>query len=362
VAKNRVDRVRALLAEAGLNKFVVSCREHVRYLSGFSGSSGWLIIGPDEQVLLTDFRYQEQASEQSPEWTFHLVRRGLPYGVREVLQDSNGERIGFENTYLTVREYEQLSSNNGDTDAPAVEWVSTDGLLGKLTVLKDDGEIDRIRKAAAITDTVFEELLDLLAPGVRERDVAAEIEYRMRRHGADGTSFPSIVAAGEHGSLPHATPSDREISRGEMVTIDMGAELDGYNSDMTRTVSVGEPSGRMRRIYGIVYDAQMRAVEAVRPGISCVELDGIARSVIDNYGHAEHFGHGLGHGVGIRVHDAPSVSPRGTQDLEEGMVITIEPGIYVPGLGGVRIEDLVVVRHDGAEILSNSSKDLITLE
>ena len=341
---------------------LITTPEHVRYLSGFSGSSGWLVISRDEQILLTDFRYKEQSARQSPEWALHLVTKGLIAGVREVCASGNGLPVGFESEHLTVREYDGLAGeDSGETDTAALTLAPTQDLLRDVVMVKDEGEVECIARAAAITDTVLGEILPLVKPGVKETDLAAEVEYRMRRHGAQKAAFPTIVASGENAALPHATPGDREIREGDMITFDLGAQLDGYASDMTRTVFVGEPTQKFREIYGIVLEAQEAGVAAVRPGMGGVELDAVARDIIASYGYGEAFGHSLGHGVGMKVHEGPFVSFRSKDTLTEGMVVTIEPGIYLPGWGGVRIEDLVVVTSSGARVLSSTSKVLTAI-
>ncbi len=226
--------------------------------------------------------------------------------------------------------------------------------------IKDAIEIETISRAAELTDRLFSELVDFVRVGVTEREIAAEAEYRARKLGGDGLAFPSIVASGPRAALPHATPTDRAIQPGDMITFDLGVCVDGYASDMTRTVAVQYVTDELRRVYDLVLRAQVAALDAVRPGMNCAELDGIARAIIADAGHAEHFGHSLGHGVGLRVHEAPALSWRATDStLEPGMIVTIEPGVYLPGWGGVRIEDLVVVTETGRRVLSQSTKDLL---
>ena len=361
MGSNRLERVRHLLEERQLERMLITTPEHVRYLSGFSGSSGWLLIGKDEQILLTDFRYKEQSARQSPDWTLHMVTQGLVAGVRELAAERNGAAIGFESGHLTVREYEHLTATGDDTDTTApMNLVSTEELLRDVIIVKDEGEISTIAEAAAVTDAVFAEILELIRPGVTEIALAAEVEYRMRLHGAEKAAFPTIVASGPNAALPHATPTDREIQKGDMVTFDLGAQVNGYASDMTRTVSVGEPTEKLREIYGIVLEAQQAGVEAVRPGITGVDLDAVARDIISEYGYGDAFGHSLGHGVGMQVHEGPFVSFRSRDTIAENMIITIEPGIYLPGWGGVRIEDLVAVGPDGARVLSSTTKELLS--
>jgi Xaa-Pro aminopeptidase len=267
--------------------------------------------------------------------------------------------VGFESSFLTVREHNNLRKPLENGGAPSdVEWVSTEQLVERLLLVKDSAEIGHITRAAEITDAVFADVLTLVKPGVAERELAAEIEYRARRLGADRMAFPPIVASGPNAALPHAQPGDRRLEHGDMVTFDIGAEKEGYASDMTRTIAVGRAGEQLRNVYDTVLRAQVRAVNAVKPGMPCVDLDRVARAYIEERGYGEAFGHSLGHGVGIRVHDSPSVSWRSEETLAEGMVITIEPGIYLAGWGGVRIEDLVVVTAQGCRVLCSTPKDL----
>ncbi|HOT36522.1 MAG TPA: aminopeptidase P family protein [Candidatus Latescibacteria bacterium] len=349
---------RAMRAER-VDRFLVTCPEHVRWLSGFSGSSAWLVVGVREKVLLTDFRYRDQAAAQAPDWRAVITQNGLVACVRELAAGWGDSRVGFESAHLTVKDHRALTSPFKDGDTPlSVQWVATEQIIERELFVKDEAEIAAIARSAAIADAAFAEVLPLVKPGVTERDLATELEYRVRKLGADRMAFPPIVASGPNAALPHAQPSDRRIRNGDMVTFDIGAQRDGYASDMTRTVAVGKASKKLQKVYGIVLEAQMRAVAAVRPGLSCVELDSVARSYIQEQGFGEAFGHSLGHGVGLRVHDGPSISWRSQETLAEGMVITIEPGIYLTGWGGVRIEDLAVVTDKGCRVLCSTPKEL----
>jgi len=362
----RLNALRRAMSDAGLDHLLVTSRENVRYLSGFTGSSGWLLIGVDSRVLLTDFRYREQAAQESPQWSTEIVSAGLHGVVRDVIAQDSVRRIGYESAHLSVRDFEQLTASD-DADTPVdsthtntTEWVSTHGLVEHGMTFKDAAEIETIARAAELTDRLFSELINFVHIGVTEREIAAEAEYRARKLGGDGLAFPPIVASGPRAALPHATPTDRAIQPGDMITFDLGVCYDGYASDMTRTVAVQYVTDKLRKVYDLVLRAQVAALDAVRPGMNCAELDGIARQIIADAGHAEHFGHSLGHGVGLRVHEAPALSWRATESvLEPEMIVTIEPGVYLPGWGGVRIEDLVVVTETGRRVLSQSTKDLL---
>jgi Xaa-Pro aminopeptidase len=369
------DRIEALLdtfPDIGIDWLVVSSEENRRYLSGFTGSSGWLVLARNQLTLITDSRYQEQAAHEAPGFDVQITRTGLHGQLRSLITQSPGVRVGYESDHLTVREFGQLSepaandsdATNGDQSSGIdAHWVPTYRLIEKSMATKDASEIEIIARASAFTDQLFSDILKILKPGTSERFIATELEYRARMLGGDGLAFDPIVASGERASLPHARPSDRLIESGDMVTLDFGVRLSGYASDMTRTVAVGTASEQFRNIYAIVHEAQVAALDAVAPGVNCVELDGIARDIIGQAGHSEHFGHGLGHGVGLRIHELPTISYRSKNEvLAENMVITIEPGIYIPGWGGVRIEDTAVVTASGRTVLNNATKDLMIID
>ena len=353
----RVDAVLAAVAERELDALLVSNLVNIRWLTGFTGSNAAVLAGPAQRRFVTDFRYLTQIAEQvDPEWEREIdsdllkrVAGGLPGGPF---------RLGFDDTHLTVKQHAQLAELVGEE----VELVAAGGLVEGLRAVKDAAEIDAIRAATKVADAAFEEVVSAGIVGRTERDVALDLEIAMRRRGAEGASFAPIVAAAEHGALPHAVPRDVAIPAGTLVVIDWGAQLDGYASDCTRTVATGELDPRDRAVYDVVLQAQEAALEAVRPGPTGREVDAVARAIIDSAGHAEHFGHGLGHGVGMEVHEGPRLAKTGKDPLAAGNVVTVEPGVYVPGAVGVRIEDLVVVTADGHEVLTGISKALRTVE
>jgi Xaa-Pro aminopeptidase len=353
VTMTRADRVAELTAARELDLLFVSELVNVRWLSGFTGSSGAAVVGREGvRRFVTDFRYLTQSAEElDPAWSREIAVDLLAGVVRGL---SAPLRLGFDDAHLSVKQHAKLEASLPD----GVELVAAGGLVEELRARKDPGELDRVRAAAALAD---EALLDVLGRGLAgrtERDVALDLEFTMRRLGAEAASFPSIVAAGEHGARPHASPRDVEIPAGTLCVIDWGAQLDGYASDCTRTFATGEVDERARDVYELVRRAQEAALEAVRPGPTGREVDAVARAVIDAAGHAEHFGHGLGHGVGLEVHEGPRLSRQGDDALAAGMVVTIEPGVYVPGAVGVRIEDLVIVTDDGCEVVSSLPKAL----
>ena len=342
----RRDRLKESLSEEGLSGALLADPANIRYLCGFSGE-GILAVG-EALVLVTDPRYGEQ-TEEAQGCRVVVTRERLLDGLKEALKDGFwGERVGLEGslpygTYLRLLEV-----------FPDVGWTKA-SCLEALRSVKDEGEIALIKEAARIGDRIFEGLLSLLRPGVTEREVAAELVYRLHREG-EGSSFDPIVAFGPNSSKPHAAPSDRKLVEGEPVLVDFGVLLRGYASDMTRTFWFGEPEEEFLKVHSVVLEAQNAALEAARPGMDVVELDGVARKVIEDAGYGENFGHGLGHGVGLEVHEPPRISPKGEGKLEEGMVFTVEPGIYLPGRWGVRTEDMVVLGRDGPEVITSSPK------
>lgn len=354
----RAERLVASVREAGIDFLLVTNLAGVRYLTGFTGSNGLALIGPERRLFLTDFRYTEQsAAEVEGSFERRTVVRDLMDGLAEALPEGP-VRLGFEEEHVTVAQYARLAERFGEH----VELVGVSGLVEELRAIKDEEEIAHIAEAAELADAALRRILGEGLEGRTERDVAIALELDMRRRGATRPSFDTIVAAGAHGALPHATPRDVEIRRGDLVVIDWGAELDGYCSDCTRTYSVGEPSSEARRVYELVHEAQLAGLHAVRAGVGGREADGAARAVIEAGGHAQHFGHGLGHGVGIEVHEAPRLSQRSDDELRAGHVVTVEPGIYLPGRFGVRIEDLVAVTDDGARVLTSLSKELTVVD
>jgi Xaa-Pro aminopeptidase len=351
----RADQVADALAARGLGALLVSDVTNVRWLTGFTGSNGAAVVGVDgTRRFVTDFRYLTQAAEQLDESWSREIAADLLEGVVRQLPDEGELRLGFDDADLSVKSHAKLDRLVRE----GIELVAAGGAVEELRAVKDAGELDRVRAAAGLADAALAEVLERGLAGRTERDVALDLEFTMRRMGAEAVSFPPIVAAGAHGALPHAVPRDTEIPAGTLCVIDWGAQLDGYASDCTRTYATGEVDARDREVYDVVLRAQEAALAAVRPGPTGREVDAVARSIIDAAGHAEHFGHGLGHGVGLAVHEGPRLAKTGDDALRAGMVVTVEPGVYVPGAVGVRIEDLVIVTAEGAEVVSSLPKAL----
>jgi Xaa-Pro aminopeptidase len=345
----RADRLAKLVSEQGLERLLVTNLVNVRYLTGFSGTNGACICGPRDRAFLTDFRYIERAASEIGGWELLAVSDEWTTGLAARLSG----RCGFEDQHLSVRALGELTEKAPE----GAELVPAGGLPEKLRRVKDNDELKAISEAANLADEVYKWTIEQGLGGKTEIEVARTTQARMRELGAE-PSFPPIVAAGSNGAMPHAEAGEREIKSGDMVVIDMGAQLNGYCSDCTRTYAVGTPSSEAREIYELVQKAQAVGLDAVAAGKDAKEVDAAARKVIADANHGDHFGHGLGHGVGLEVHEAPRLSQRSDDLLESGEVVTVEPGVYVPAQLGVRIEDLVVVTNEGHENLSGLPKDL----
>jgi Xaa-Pro aminopeptidase len=349
----RGDRLERALAEAELDRYLVTDLTNVRYLTGFTGTNGACICGPDLRLFLTDFRYTERAAAEVEGWETLTIGTDWLKGIAERLQG----RVGFEDDQVSVRLLGKLKEKLGE----GTEMVAAGGKVADLRRVKDDEELATIMEASKLADAAWTWALEQGLAGRRERDVARATEARIRELGGD-PSFPAIVAAGPNGALPHAEPGGREIGRGELVVFDMGAKLDGYCSDGTRTLAVGEPGEEGRAVYEVVRQAQQAALEAIRAGVKGEDVDAAGRELIGDAGYGERFGHALGHGVGLEVHEGPRLSQRSDDVLAPGEVVTVEPGVYLPGTLGVRIEDLVVVAEDGLRNLSSLPKELQLVE
>jgi Xaa-Pro aminopeptidase len=355
--RGRAERLVERLPGLGVDLMLVTELVNVRYLTGYTGSNGLALIGPRTRKFVTDFRYVEQAAEEvHPSFERTRAALDLIEAVPDELPDGP-LRLGFEAAHVSVAAHRRMRELLPDR----VELVEVEWLVEHLRAIKDREEVRRIGAAAELADAAFKAVVERGLAGRTERDVALALENEMRSRGAQRPSFETIVAAGPHGALPHARPSERVIGERELVVIDWGAELDGYCSDCTRSVATGPLGDDARIVYDLVLRAQLAGLEAVRAGAAGRDVDGVARRIIGDGGYGERFGHGLGHGVGTDVHEAPRLSQRSEDVLHDGHVVTVEPGIYLPGEYGVRIEDLVVVRDGGCEVLTSLSKDLLTV-
>lgn len=352
-----IDRLREKLAQKGLDAVLMTGETAIRYFSGFTSVDATVVVTKNHASLLTDFRYTIQAKEQCFEG-YELVevgRGGSLDAISKALDADNAKKVGFEDAELSVAVFNQYSTL-------AYEFVPFSNELCAMRILKSAEEVESLRLAQAMADRAFMKLLTRIHSGMTEKQVAAELNYLCSMEGSEGPSFDPIVGSGPNGAMCHAVPSDRKLQKGDLVVLDFGCIKNGYHSDMTRTFAVGEPDEFSREIYAIVLESQTRGLNAVRAGITGKELDSKSRDYIVEKGYGECFGHSLGHGFGLQIHEAPSASTASKDVFEAGMTITIEPGIYIEGRLGVRIEDCVVVTEDGMINFATASKELLTIE
>lgn len=355
VLKNRVAAARKLLSRFDIDAILVSDMKDIRYLTGFTGSEGLLLLSGAEVSLLVDSRYTTQAKAETSGCTV-VEFREKKTAVDTLVTELGVGSLGVQAERMSVSLYNEFTKH-----LPAVRFFQMGADVSLLRLVKDAHEVACLDKVAGIASEALLEIVQTIGPGDTEKNIALRLEFAMRSAGADDTSFDFIVASGERGALPHGKATGKQIRCGELITIDFGALLDGYNSDETVTVSFGRPDEKQRQIYQVVKDAHDLAIDAVKPGVRCKDVDAIAREYISQKGYGDYFGHGLGHGVGLDVHEKPVVSFRSDDVVVEGMVFTIEPGIYIPGWGGVRIEDLLVATAGGCRLLSRVPKDLMVL-
>jgi Xaa-Pro aminopeptidase len=358
--KHRLAKLRVKLRDQGVDTFLVLQAENRRYLSGFTAedsqcneSAGALLITGDRQILATDSRYDTQARMEAPEFEIFCYKKGLADALPEILKTLHTERFGFESVRLSYLEFQRFERHLKEQGV-SVSLIPTEGLVEELRMIKEPQEIVAIRQSLAVSESVFKTICENLSPGIPEKVLAWNLEKGLRENGAESVAFPPIVASGPNAALPHAVPTDRPVGRGEPILFDWGSRLDGYCSDISRTIILGEPDTRFKTVYQVVRDAQSMAVEAIKPGISTQDIDKIARDYIAAKGFGDRFGHGLGHGVGLATHERPHLSPIRPTNLEVGMVTTVEPGIYIPEWGGVRLENMVVIEAQGAVVLNHS--------
>lgn len=356
MVEKRLENFRKLLQEHEVEGMLITTGSNRRYITGFTGSSGYVLVTQNEAIFITDFRYIDQAKEQAPH--FKIVQHQGPIleTLKEQIKETGIYKLGFEQDVISYSLYNQFKEALENS-----ELVPLSQIVEKLRLIKDENEIKLIKKAVEISDQAFSHILTVIKPGMREIDVALQLEYKMRELGAKGASFDSIVASGYRSALPHGAASEKVIESGDFVTMDFGAIYKGYVSDMTRTIVVGTPNEKQKEIYRIVLEAQLNGANNVKAGMTGKEGDALTRDIISKNGYGENFGHGTGHGIGLDVHEGPGVSPRSDVVLQPGMVVTVEPGIYITDFGGVRIEDDVLITETGREILNKSSKELIII-
>lgn len=353
----RLQKFREQLNHFNLDGMIITNPQNRRYLSGFTGSAGVLLISSSQAVIVTDFRYWQQVSEQVKEFTLHRQGPNLWQSVFQCVDGFGWKRVGFEATAVNYYEYQQFTET-----APELEFQPVFDIVEQLRWMKDGTETDILAEAARITDRAWANAIKLLKPKVKEIDLALEFDYQLRLNGAEGSAFPTIVASGVRSALPHGTASNKEIHPGDLIVIDGGALYQGYHADMTRTVVLGKATPEQVKIYDIVLQAQMEALANLKAGLTGNEVDRIARKIISHHGHGEHFGHGLGHSVGLDIHERPRLAQTEMAVIPVGAAITVEPGIYIPEWGGIRIEDLVIVENESCRNLTGSPKlDLIEI-
>ncbi|MFD4705284.1 M24 family metallopeptidase [Gottfriedia sp. NPDC058432] len=351
----KIKKLREALVEKGLDALLVTSTYNRRYMTNFTGSAGVALITQDKALFITDFRYIEQATSQCEGYEIVKHEGSIPAEVAALTEKLGVSKLGFEQDHVTFTEFGSYRK------VAKAELVPVSGLIEKLRLIKTDTEISIIKEAAKIAESAFDHILGFIRPGVTELEVSNELEFFMRKLGATSSSFDTIVASGTRSALPHGVASEKVIETGDFVTLDFGAYYKGYVSDMTRTVSVGEPHSDLKKIYDIVLEAQLRGVNGIKAGITGKEADALTRDYITEKGYGEYYGHGTGHGIGLEVHEGPGVSFRSDTVLEPNMIVTCEPGIYIPNLGGVRIEDDLIVKTGGNENLMSSPKNLIIL-
>lgn len=356
IYEERYEKVKKILEEKELDAILVSNGYNMRYLSGFSGATGYLYLSKNKKTVLTDFRYTIQAEEEAKDYQVIEVSKKYSEHIGELLDSEQGKKVGFEGKdllYYDFAKWKEAMQN--------VEWFPLEDELSNLRIIKTSEEIAAIEKAEAIGDRAFSDILNVIKPGMTELEIAAHLEFAMKKYGAENLSFDTIVASGIHSSMPHAVPTNKKVETGDFITMDFGCVYEGYCSDMTRTIVLGKASLEQKKVYQTVLDAQLAALNFIKAGHKGKEIDAVARKIIDDAGYKGCFGHGLGHSVGLFIHENPRLSSGEESVIQANVTETVEPGIYIKGFGGVRIEDLVVVTEDGCRNLTHSEKNLIEL-
>ncbi|AIE60693.1 Xaa-Pro dipeptidase [Bacillus methanolicus] len=351
----KIKKLRSAIEKLGIDGILITNSYNRRYMTNFTGSAGVVLISTENAQFITDFRYIEQATKQCEGYEIVQHKGSLPDEVAKQVKKLGIKKLGFEQDHLSYSSFKAYEKAIG------AELVPVSGVVEKLRLIKTESEIKILKEAADIADAAFKHILEFIRPGVTELEVSNELEFFMRKAGAISSSFDIIVASGYRSALPHGVASDKIIETGDFVTLDFGAYYKGYVSDITRTVAVGKPDDKLKEIYGIVLEAQLRGLAGIKPGMTGKEADALTRNFIAQKGYGENFGHSTGHGIGLEVHEGPALSIKSDTVLEPGMVVTVEPGIYIPGLGGVRIEDDTLITKDHNETLNHSTKELIIL-
>ncbi len=352
----RLKKLREKFNENNIDGLLVTSEFNRRYITGFTGTAGVALITEKEARFITDFRYVDQASEQAVDYEIVQHKNSMIEEIANQLNELGVKRLGFEKSFVSFAQYEEYKSNFANS-----ELIPVSGLIENLRLIKDEQEIKILKEAAKIADAAFDHIITYIKPGLTELDVSNELEFFMRKHGATSSSFDIIVASGIRSALPHGVATSKVIKKGELVTLDFGAYYKGYCSDITRTVAVGKPSSELEKIYETVLEAQLRGMKGIKPGMTGKEADALTRDYITEQGYGEYFGHSTGHGLGMEVHESPGLSMKSDTILAPGMVVTVEPGIYISGVGGTRIEDDTIITATGNESLTYSTKELLII-
>lgn len=353
---DRINNLKELRKENEIDAIMITSKNNRFYFSGFTGTAGTILVTESKDYFITDFRYMDQAKEQTKGFEIIEISKNKNKNLIKFLNDHNLNKIGFEDGDLSYKRFQELKNIDSDK-----EYLPLSDDINQFRQIKEEEEVETIKEAIRITEEAFNKIITYIEPGKTEMEVAAELEYYLRKLGGEGPSFDFIVASGKRSSLPHGVASDKIIETGDFITLDFGTYYKGYCSDMTRTVVVGEPDDKQVEIYNTVLKSHLEVIDKIKPGMTGQEADQIAREIIEEAGYGDNFGHGLGHGLGIEVHEAPRLSSTSEEVLKPGMIVTDEPGIYIPEWGGVRIEDDLVITEDGCRSLNNSNKELIII-
>tara|TARA_B100000700_G_scaffold97774_1_gene109954 strand:+ start:573 stop:1658 length:1086 start_codon:yes stop_codon:yes gene_type:complete len=356
--ENRANKLSNIIADLGYDGFYITNITNIRYLTGFTGSAGLLFILHNQAFFFTDGRYIQQSKQQVQNAEIYIISTNYFDAIKKVIKQFNAGdlKIAFEATHMSYAYYSDLINNFAKID-----WIKTDSIIENIAAVKDEDEIAALQTAIDITDEVFTKIIPEIKSGVTEKHIAARISYLFKTHGADGDSYESIIAAGPNSALPHARPTEREFQKGDFIVMDFGALYKGYHADMTRTVLIGTPSDKHQEIYDIVLQSNLNGISTAKSGVPCCDVDFACRSIIDQHGYGELFNHSTGHGIGLEVHTLPRIHKNNKILLEKNHVITIEPGIYIPDWGGVRIEDDCLIEVDRCIPMNKSTKDLISI-